>query len=267
MTSSSPSPSRSAVVTGGARGIGRGIAEQLVRRGYAVVVTDVDGPAAQATAQEIGAAAGMAHDVRDPAAHRHVAEAAATHGPLAAWFNNAGVGDDGRLSELGEEQVRRLVGVNVLGLLWGMRAAMAAFGPEGGDIVNVASLSGLGPVPGYSVYAATKAAAVSATMSVAAETPAAVRVHAVCPDGVQTAMLDGQDPEGLGAALVHSGGRILTVEEIAEVAVGLVGSSRVLRTVPVWRGALVRSLALAPSLAARGTAVFAAQGRKAMRAH
>lgn len=263
--SSASSRGRSAVVTGGARGIGRGIAERLVADGWAVVVTDVDGPAARATAEEIGAAAGMAHDVRDPAAHRHVAEAAATHGRLAAWFNNAGVGDDGRLEELSEEQVRRLVEVNVLGVLWGMRAALEAFGSQDGDIVNVASLSGLGPVPGYSVYAATKAAAVSATMSVAAETPARVRVHAVCPDGVQTAMLDAQDPTGLGAALVHSGGRILTVEEIAEVAVGLLGTSRVLRTVPTWRGALMRGISLAPSVASRGTALFAAQGRRSLR--
>ncbi len=89
---------RSAVVTGAARGIGRGIAERLVSQGYAVVVTDVDAAAVQATAAEIGAVAGLAHDVRDPAAHRHVAEVAAGHGRLAAWFNNAGVGDDGRLS-------------------------------------------------------------------------------------------------------------------------------------------------------------------------
>ena len=101
-------------------------------------------------------------------------------------------------------------------------------------------------------------------MSVAAETPRGVRVHVVCPDGVRTAMLDAQDPEGLGAALVHSGGRILTVEEIAEVAVGMVGSSRVVRTVPVWRGALMRTISLAPGVASRGTAVFAAQGRKAL---
>ena len=67
-----PTP-RSAVVTGAARGIGRGIAELLVTQGYAVVVTDVDGEAVQATAREIGAVAGLAHDVRDPQAHRTVA--------------------------------------------------------------------------------------------------------------------------------------------------------------------------------------------------
>ena len=68
---------RSAVVTGAARGIGRGIAERLVSQGYAVVVTDVDAAAVRATAAEIGAVAGLAHDVRDPAAHLRVAEVAA----------------------------------------------------------------------------------------------------------------------------------------------------------------------------------------------
>ena len=138
----------------------------MVARGHRVVVTDVDGEGAARTAAEIGAAAGLALDVRDPAAHAVAAEEAARHGVLTAWFNNAGVGDDGTLSELSEEAVRRLVEVNLLGTLWGMRAAIAAFGDPGGDIVNTASLAGLGPVPGYSVYAATKAAIVSVSMSV-----------------------------------------------------------------------------------------------------
>ncbi|MBF4161686.1 SDR family NAD(P)-dependent oxidoreductase [Nocardioides acrostichi] len=263
------SSSRSVVVTGAARGIGRGIAALLVRQGWSVVLTDVDGAAVARTADEVGGVAGLAHDVRDPRAHEHAAEVAGSHAPLRAWVNNAGVGDDGRLAELTEEQVRHLVEVNVLGVLWGMRTAQAGFertsGEPRGDIVNVASLSGLGPVPGYSVYAATKAAVVSLSMSVDAETPRGLRVHALCPDGVQTPMLAATDPHGLGAALVHSGGRILGVEEVAERAVDLIGSGRVVRTLPAWRGALLRGTALAPGLAARGTAAFAAQGRRAMK--
>ena len=137
----------SCVVTGGARGIGRGIAERMVARGHRVVITDIDGAAAAATAEEIGAAQGVEHDVRDPAAHHEVAAAAARHGVLRAWFNNAGVGDDGRLTEQTEEQVRRLVEVNLLGVCWGMRAALEEFGVTGGDIVNTASLAGFGPCP------------------------------------------------------------------------------------------------------------------------
>ena len=251
------------MVTGAARGIGRGIAVRMVERGYAVVVTDVDGEAARHTAEEIGAAVGLEQDVRDPAGHRFVATTATDLGRLTAWFNNAGVGDDGMLADLTDEQVRRLVETNLLGCLWGMRAALAAF--EGrGDIVNTASLSGLGPVPGYSTYAATKAAVVSATMSVAAEVPSRVRVHALCPDGVQTDLLDGQDPHGLASQLVHSGSRILSVDETADAAVALLGSRRIVRSLPGWRGGLVRSTTLAPSVAKHGTQLFAARGRKAI---
>ena len=206
MSTSQPS---SCVVTGGARGIGRGIAELMVARGHRVVIGDLDGWAAAATAAEIGAVAGLGQDVRDPDAHRLVAEEAARHGALTAWFNNAGVGDDGSLVDLSEEQVRRLVEVNLLGTTWGTRAALAAFGSAGGDVVNIASLAGLGPVPGYSMYAATKAAVVSLSTSVNAEAPRGVRVHALCPDGVDTAMLAAQDPSGLGSQLVYSGGPIL----------------------------------------------------------
>jgi NAD(P)-dependent dehydrogenase (short-subunit alcohol dehydrogenase family) len=230
-----------------------------------VVVTDVDGAAAIATAAEIGAAEGLAQDVRDPGSHREVAAAAARHGVLTAWFNNAGVGFDGNLADLPEEQVRALVEVNLLGILWGTRAAVEAFGPDGGDVVITASLSGLGPVPGLSVYAATKAAAVSVAMSVNLETPANVRVHALCPDGVATAMVRDMDPEGSAKQLVLSGGRILTVEEIAGEALGLLGSRRVVKTVPGWRAAVMRGSSMAPSLAAGGMKLFALQGRRKVR--
>ena len=204
----------SVVVTGAARGIGRGIAERLVARGHRVVVTDIDGDAVRRTAEEIGAADGLAHDVRDPVGHRAVAEVARAHGTLVAWFNNAGVGFDGNLTDLSEESARALVEVNLLGVVWGMRTAIAAFGPDGGDIVNTASLSAHGPVPGLSVYAATKAAVVSLTSSVSAEVPRRIRVHALCPDGVDTAMVEAMDDLGTAKALVFSGGRILTVADV-----------------------------------------------------
>lgn len=252
------------VVTGGARGIGRAIAELLIDRGYAVVVTDIDEEAVKATAAALGAV-GLEHDVRDPQAHRRVAHRAAREGRVVGWFNNAGVGHDGALAELTDEAVDRLVDINLKGVLWGSRAALEVIGPKGGDIVNTASLSGLGPVPGLSTYAATKAAVVSLTMSLDAETPPALRVHAVCPDGVDTDMVSAMSDAGLAKALVHSGGRLLRTEEVAEAAVGLLGSRRVLRTMPPWRGGLMRGTAVLPRLASRGVGVFASQGRRSMR--
>ena len=72
-------PQTSAVVTGAARGIGREIASLLVARGHRVLVTDIDGEGARRTAEEIGAAEGLTQDVRDPASHTAVAEAAGRH--------------------------------------------------------------------------------------------------------------------------------------------------------------------------------------------
>jgi NAD(P)-dependent dehydrogenase (short-subunit alcohol dehydrogenase family) len=255
----------SAVVTGGARGIGRGIAELLVRRGYAVVVTDLDADAVRRTASEIGAVAGVEQDVRDEASHARVAAEARRHGELTVWVNNAGVGYDGPLTGLASERVDALVDVNLKGVLWGMRAALAEFGPGGGDVVNVASASGLGPVPGLAVYAATKAAVVSVTMSAAVEAPPGVRVHALCPVGVETDMVAAMQPSGRARPLVNAGGRLLTVEEVATAAVGLIGSRRVVRSLPVARGGLVRAGSFLPSRSAGGFVVFERLGRRVMR--
>jgi NAD(P)-dependent dehydrogenase (short-subunit alcohol dehydrogenase family) len=260
-----PAAVPSAVVTGAARGIGRGIAERLVRRGYAVVATDLDGDAVRRTAREIGAAAGIGHDVREEQGHAEAAAEAARRGELKVWVNNAGVGFDGTLTGVSSTHVNALVDVNLKGVLWGMRAALAAFGPSGGDVVNVASASALGPVPGLTVYAATKAAVLSATTSASLEAPDGVRVHALCPVGVATDMVDSMHPSGPARALVHAGGRLLTVEETAEAAIGLIGSRRVVRTLPVVRGGLVRMGSLMPSQAGVGMAGFERLGRRLMR--
>ncbi len=261
-----PRPATSAVVTGAARGIGRAIAVELVARGHSVVVTDVDGDTVRRTAEEIGAVAGLTHDVRDPQAHRDVAAEAQRHGRLAVWVNNAGVGHDGGIEELTEDEIRALVEINLLGTVWGARAALAAFGPEGGDLTNIASLSGHGPVPGLSVYAATKAAVVSLSLSLSWETPRRVRVHAVCPDGVATDMVAVMKPDGRAKELVASGGRMLTAEEVAAAAVALTGRRRVVLTLPGHRGGLMRLSSLLPGLTGRLEPIVRRQGRRALAA-
>jgi NAD(P)-dependent dehydrogenase (short-subunit alcohol dehydrogenase family) len=252
-----PERPRSAVVTGAARGIGRAIAVELVARGYLVLVTDVDGPAAEATAAEIGAHAGMALDVTDPAANRLVAARAGEAAPLGAWVCNAGVAVDGDLLDLSDPEVSLQVEVNVLGVMWGVRAAADVFreqlatGVAGGEIGIVASLSAHAPVPNLSVYAATKAAVLSLATSIASELRGdGIRVHAVCPDGVSTAMLEGFDPAGSTREILAAG-VLLTPETVARELVAMFGTRRVYRTLPAWRGVVARSASLAPTLAMR----------------
>jgi NAD(P)-dependent dehydrogenase (short-subunit alcohol dehydrogenase family) len=266
-----PAGSRSAVVTGAARGIGESIARELVGRGYRVLVTDVDGEAAAATAERIGAAAGTAYDVTDPDAAHAVAARARGLAPLGAWVSNAGVGFDGTLAELDEKHVRALVDVNLMGPVWGSRAAVAAFreqavdGIAGGELAITASLSGLGPVPGLSLYAATKAAVLSLATSLSSELRGdGIRVHAICPDGVGTALLDGMAPDGQAKALVRSG-VLLTPDQVATALVGMFGTSRVYRTVPAWRGVMMRLSALAPGPLMRLEPAIRAVGARRLR--
>lgn len=254
-----------AVVTGAARGIGRAIAQELIKRGYSVVITDIDEVGVAATAELIGAVASMAHDVRDPRAHERVAAAAAAHGPLTVWVNNAGVGYDGTLRDLTDQRAEALVDINFKGPMWGMRAALGALGPQGGDILNMASLSGHGPVPGLSVYAATKAAVVSLSASVNCETDRKVRVHAFCPDGVDTQLVDDMNQDGRARALIASGGRLLTPQEAAEAAVDMIGTRRVVRTVPAWRGGMMRLSNLAPGPLMALEPVMRLEGKLRMR--
>lgn len=262
---------RSAVVTGAARGIGREIAIELVRRGYFVVVTDINGDAAAITAGQIGAAEGLAHDVTDEQSHRDVAARARTHAPLGIWINNAGVGFDGTVADQESGKIRALVDVNFLGVVWGTRAAVEAFraqaadGVKGGEIGITASLSAHGPVPGLSVYAATKAAVLSLATSLSVELrKEKIRVHTICPDGVHTPLLDQMAEGGQGRALVASG-KTYEPAEVARTFVAMFGTRRVYRSMPVWRGVLMRLTGIAPGPLMRLEPVMRKIGERKLR--
>ena len=191
----------SVVVTGGARGIGRGIAEQLVARGHRVVIGDLDAGAAAATAAEVGAVAGLAMDVRDPGrapCRRRGGGAARTaRGVVQQRRRRRRRHARGAVRRAGTPARRGQPARHDVGHprrargLRRRRAATSSTSPRS---------PGSAPVPGYSVYAATKAGVVSLSASVNAEAPRGVRVHALCPDGADTAMLAAQDPDGLGLA-------------------------------------------------------------------
>jgi NAD(P)-dependent dehydrogenase (short-subunit alcohol dehydrogenase family) len=238
-----------AVVTGAGRGFGRAIAERLAGRGYAVLATDVDRAAAEETAVLVGGSA-LELDVRDPEAHRAAARAATERGPLEVWVNNAGVMSPGQAWQHTDEQVRLMCDVNVLGVIWGSRAAVEAMrsaGVQGGHIVNLASLSALGPVPGLAVYSATKHAVLGFTGSLQGDLLDAgipITVQALCPDAADTRLLRDHDDEP-AAAINWSGPRLLTADEVAGHVVALLDSNRLVRVVPPWRGLGARAMAMA----------------------
>ena len=243
---------RVAVVTGAGRGFGREIARRLAGRGYTVLASDVDGDAAQQTAEAIGGKAfSMALDVRDPDAHRAAAAAASEQGRLAVWINNAGVLRTDKAWEHGDDEVALSVETNVLGVMYGARAAVDAMraGAAGDEhIINMASLSSFGPVPGLAVYGATKHAVLGFTSSLQGDLQQAgipIRMHALCPDGADTAMVREHDSDE-DAAIIWSAPRLLSAGEVADAVVGLLDSKRIVQSLPGRRGALARVSGLAP---------------------
>lgn len=256
-----------AVVTGAGRGLGRQIAELLVKREYQVLITDVDGDAAEAAAAELGERAqAMVVDVRDEAAvlaaRDRVVEWA---GRLDVWVNNAGVLFTGPVWEHDEQQRRLTLEVNALGTMNGTLAAVDAMRSSGGGhIVNIASLAGLSAVPGESAYAASKHAVMGFSLSAVADLRAAkvkdIDISCICPDGIWTPMLHDKldDP---GAALSFSG-KLLQPEDVVGAVAKVLDNPRLVTAVPGWRGAVCRLGDAFPSVSMAALPLVTAQGRR-----
>ncbi|MBW2509065.1 MAG: SDR family NAD(P)-dependent oxidoreductase [Deltaproteobacteria bacterium] len=240
-----------AVVTGAGRGLGREVAKGLGAKGFSVLAADVDEASASATARAAGAGAwSMQQDVRDPESHRAVARAANQRGSLELWVNNAGVLYTGSAWDHSDEEVQRMAEVNVLGMIWGARAAVEAMRAKGGQIVNIASMSALTPVPGLAVYGATKHAVLGFSISLAGDLDRAaipIKVSAVCPDAIDTDMV--RNIRGAKeAGLAFAAPKLLTVEEVAEVVLEMVDKPKLAVSVPRARGALAHALRPFPAL-------------------
>jgi 3-oxoacyl-[acyl-carrier protein] reductase len=184
---------RVAVVTGGASGIGEATAEVLARAGAAVVVGDVDGDGAERTAARIAAGGGQARGRRTDITSRAdlealVADAEAAFGGLDIMCNVAGVPHDGLIEDLSEDDLDRLLAINLKGMIFGCQAALAAMKRRGGGaIVNVSSTGIDVPVPGNGLYAITKAGVAMLSMTLATEAgPHNVRVNAIAPGATIT---------------------------------------------------------------------------------
>jgi NAD(P)-dependent dehydrogenase (short-subunit alcohol dehydrogenase family) len=156
-----------------------------------------------------------------------VADTIAAFGRLDLLVNNAGINPaPGPLLTVDLGAARKTFEVNVIGALGWVRAAHAAwFGANGGAVVNVASVAGLGPSPGIAAYGATKAALINLTEQLAVELAPAIRVNAVAPAVVKTffatALFEGQEEQ---LAKSYPLGRLGLPEDIAG-AVAYLGSA------------------------------------------
>jgi len=186
-----------AIVTGGASGIGRALAEELAKRGCEVVLIDLQIELAEEVASAIRAAGGKGRaveiDVTDfPAMEQVVQETFGRTGRLDYMFNNAGIVIGGYVSQYGIGDWNQIINVNLRGVINGIQAAYKMMVAQGfGHIVNTASMAGLMPGPANVAYTTTKHAVVGLSKSLRAEAAQmGVRISVLCPGLIRTPILE-----------------------------------------------------------------------------
>jgi NAD(P)-dependent dehydrogenase (short-subunit alcohol dehydrogenase family) len=188
---------KTAIVTGGASGIGRALCEELGRRGALVIVADINGEGADQVAAAINdsgnRAAGVQLDVSCAAeVEKGVQDAAAKYGRLDYMFNNAAVCVVGELRDSIPDHWRRIIEVNLFGVIYGTMAAYSVMISQGsGHIINVASVTGLMPTPILTHYGTTKWGVIGFSTSLRPEAATlGVKVSVACPSLVRTNIPD-----------------------------------------------------------------------------
>lgn len=224
-----------AVVTGGSKGIGYGIAACLLRKGYAVTITGRkpdDLARAQTTLATLGPVqAVVADSTVEGDVEGLMARFDTSANPLALLVNNAGVADYKSILKMDLSRWRSVVDINLTGaFLTIQRAAQRMRLTGGGAIVNIASIDARGMDGRQSAYGAAKAGLVNLTKTAAVElAPYGIRVNSVSPGWTLTAMVGDHLPEA-GVRHIQEGfkrvpmGRLVEIDEIAR-AVAFLGSS------------------------------------------
>jgi 2-keto-3-deoxy-L-fuconate dehydrogenase len=179
---------RSALVTGGASGIGEATCRVLAQAGARVWIADIDGARAAALAAELSNARAMALDITNPSA---IDEALAPLEELDILVNNAGIGMVGSIEETEPADFARLFRVNVDGTYLMTRAALPKLLASSGCIVNIGSVAGLVGLKRRFAYCATKGAVVAMTRQLAIEYAGRIRVNCICPGTVDTPFVEG----------------------------------------------------------------------------
>jgi 3-oxoacyl-[acyl-carrier protein] reductase len=184
---------RVAVITGGGSGIGRATAQVMAGAGAAVVLGDIDEKAAQETADDISSRGGTALPVRTDVTKRSevdalVDRAVGEHGRLDVMANVAGIPHNQLVVDVTEEELERVLSINLKGVIFGCQAAMRVMTPQqSGSIVNVSSGAIDFPNPTLACYAMSKAAVAMLTKTLAIEAgPHGIRVNALAPGVILT---------------------------------------------------------------------------------
>jgi NADP-dependent 3-hydroxy acid dehydrogenase YdfG len=188
---------QAAAISGAARGIGRVTAEAFLRQGMKVAIGDVDRAAAERTAAELGPrTVALALDVTECASFAEfVAAAERELGPLDVLVNNAGIMPIGPLLDEDDATTRRILDINVLGVINGLKVALPGMTARGrGHVLNIASQAGKYGLPGGATYCASKAAVINLSRAVRKELRGSgVEISVISPVAVNTEL-------GLGLA-------------------------------------------------------------------
>jgi 3-oxoacyl-[acyl-carrier protein] reductase len=218
---------RSAIITGGSKGIGRGIATTFAEAGVNVLVTarnqaDLDATVAD-LADQPGRVSGLAADVTNPQDCRRAVESAVEqHGGLDIVCANAGIFPSGRLEELTPEDIEQVLAVNFKGTVFVIQAALPALTASGhGRVIITSSITGpITGYPGWSHYGASKAAQLGFLRTAAMElAPKQITINAVLPGNIITEGLIemGQEYMDQMAAAIPAG-RLGSVADIGNAA-------------------------------------------------
>lgn len=193
---------QAAIITGAGQGIGLAIAEAFLAHGADVLIVDVDGDKVEAAAESLRSGSGRVEalrcDVTSEADQAGLVQACVDrYGKLDVLVNNAGVTRDGYMTKMSEADFDLVLDVSLKGAWLGTRAVAPLFRGQGsGSIINMSSLSGKIGNPGQTNYSAAKAGLIGLTKAAAKELgPSGVRVNAVQPGLVRTAMTLAMKPE------------------------------------------------------------------------
>ncbi len=184
---------KTAVITGGARGIGKCIAERLASEGCKAVIIDVDEQAASETAAALGGDAYSADVSDDSSVSETVDRIIEKDGKIDILVNNAGVTRDSLFMRMSEEDFRRVLDINLTGVFNFSRNVVrkSMIKNRQGCVVNIASIVGIIGNPGQANYSASKAGVIALTKTMAKElAPRNIRVNAVAPGFIRTRMTD-----------------------------------------------------------------------------